>query len=1020
MKYPSKLFTLGLLLSVLLVASCKKDYFDPEGYREMVQASFPVKNVDPTHNWTTMGTAQAKLTLLGDYGESYKLKVYDSSPLSTTVPTLLYTTSMTSGETKEASFTYPMHLKQAYIALFDKDGRRIVRTAPIADGHLEATVGVGSQSQARPMRATQADYQSTYAKTFEQMLNPSVDYIKEYIGEFLNTSTAGWMVNQNYLKRTETVTLAQMQQYGTFTDADLDQDKYQTLNFEVTIPGTQGGEQYFNTTYAVQPGYAPADGTRVTISCEGNAVGTLVYGGTGTPAVADNTQSYNGFAARIARTSYTFIAAKTGTLTLYHVADGQNKRLSIKKDGNYLPTGWYEGSYYQAMQWWNTDIGISVEAGHTYQVFFEDGMQMELYGLKFSYKEMVEGTPQTTRPLADGSHFRVASGTEITRLFHVNAEAGVINDKVIFVEGKVHLKGNTLNGVTIVVASGGEIVLDENTSFSNCGRLLVMQGGTVTGKAGKSLYVNNGMPNYNAGTISTDGELNVNGSDFYNCGTVAVDKLRNTSGGRITNFGQITARCNEIAADAYNCVIVNACYMHYTGDAGIGRLTMLDNSRLDVDGTAEFTQSWNTGFDASTPDKALAYEPAKPNILMNRAVVNVGTAYCNNTVFQGPDNDGEYAIVKMQKVQANNGTDLMQRKNCYFDWDITELYTHGSYRGDTSNDTKYKDIPSEQKAYNPYGYLVDYYRGHLGNFVSEATAPNFITIPEGTCTGAGYNPNGNDGDNKAVEDQPLSLRYCFEDNFPMVGDYDFNDAVMTLVPVVDGNTVTLTVTLDAVGASEQIGAALRIVGLADSDISSFSRTGNFDEDFPTNATKRIINTTEERLPQQMNTTNDVVLNLFSNAHWALGRQTNTVGGVDNSFLNTVERNNDYEHKRNDVSPVTVTYTFVLNDEQKASLFTQEHFDLFIVEEYNGGYWEVHTVPYKTVEVITDYASGLKSSYTDNFPWAICVQGNSFRYPIEWKPITNAYDTPGHSFSEWATNRTQATDWYLYPNAGMVY
>ena len=63
-------------------------------------------------------------------------------------------------------------------------------------------------------------------------------------------------------------------------------------------------------------------------------------------------------------------------------------------------------------------------------------------------------------------------------------------------------------------------------------------------------------------------------------------------GGKITNFGHITCGTNKNAADAYNCEMINGCYWHYTGNAGIGKLTMLKNSRLDVDGKAEFTQSW--------------------------------------------------------------------------------------------------------------------------------------------------------------------------------------------------------------------------------------------------------------------------------------------------------------------------------------------------------------------------------------------------------------------------------------------
>ena len=282
---------------------------------------------------------------------------------------------------------------------------------------------------------------------------------------------------------------------------------------------------------------------------------------------------------------------------------------------------------------------------------------------------------------------------------------------------------------------------------------------------------------------------------------------------------------------------------------------------------------------------------------------------------------------------------------------------------------------------------------------------------------------------KVPEAESFSLRYCFEDNFPEMGDYDLNDAVITVTPDIDGTTtVRLRVSLDAVGATKQIAAALRIKGLSERNVTACTRDGNMDADFPTNASMRIIDTEEAMLPRQIKTSDDVVLLLFNNAHWSLGRTISSVGSVENVFLNTVARDNAYEAKRNDVEPAVVTFTLQLNDASKLSLFTQDNLDVFIVESYNGGYWEVHTVPFKTDEVLAAYYKNIKDKYDDNIPWAICVPGNDFKYPNEWQcigirnggVITGAYQEFGHSFAEWAEDHTKATDWYKYPTEGLVY
>jgi len=351
---------------------------------------------------------------------------------------------------------------------------------------------------------------------------------------------------------------------------------------------------------------------------------------------------------------------------------------------------------------------------------------------------------------SDGKHFRVAADTEITEVFHLNASYGHINEAVIYIEGILHLNGNTLNGPTLVVASGGKIILDGNTDMSNAGRIVVMAGGSIEAADGinPAFNVNNGAACYNAGTIDFDGQLNVNGSDTYNKGTITVDVLRNTSGGKFTNFGHITARTNMQAADSYNSTIINGCYMHFTEDAGIGTLTLLDNSRLEVDGRAEFNQATQT--------------------LYNLSEIKAGAIYINSTKFAGPTASSSFAIVKTETVWANQGADLSASGNIYFDWNPES-------EGGLVNHQGVADFNSTVD--NGYTTL-SYIKGLNLNYTTENSST--LIIPKGDCTGMGYNPGGGGG---KIYGDPAVYTYAFEDQ-TLNTDYDMNDVVLKVSYVV--------------------------------------------------------------------------------------------------------------------------------------------------------------------------------------------------------------------------------------------
>ena len=353
--------------------------------------------------------------------------------------------------------------------------------------------------------------------------------------------------------------------------------------------------------------------------------------------------------------------------------------------------------------------------------------------------------------IGDGKHFRVAAGTTITESFNVNGTYGIYNDVVIYVEGTVHLKGNTLNGPTIVVAPGGKVIVDQETSMSNTGRFVILAGGELSGSS--KLYVANGSFCYNAGTIYLTAELNINGTDFYNCGIVKVDALNNQSGGIITNFGKVEARTNNGDSNTYNCTIINGCYMHFKENTGVGTLTLLDNSRLDVDGQASIAGGVYYGQGA---------------VLYDKSMINAGSIYLNGTKFTGPSGNGSYAIVKTSKMLVNQGGDLAAEGNVYFDWDYnTGLYDHNNQRSYNCTED------------NGWTYLSLIKQQNLKYTNSNNSA---LIIPAGDCTGMGNNPSGASS-GSIPKNYPI-YSYAFEDT--RIGDYDMNDVVIKAQETADG------------------------------------------------------------------------------------------------------------------------------------------------------------------------------------------------------------------------------------------
>ena len=174
-------------------------------------------------------------------------------------------------------------------------------------------------------------------------------------------------------------------------------------------------------------------------------------------------------------------------------------------------------------------------------------------------------------------------------------------------------------------------------------------------------------------------------------------------------------------------------------------------------------------------------------------------------------------------------------------------------------------------------------------------------------------------------------------------------------------------------------------------------------------------------------TQEMVIPLFNDAHYAINGGVKENGDTKRRFYNTIVNPNEKGENFAAADLPENTYAIYFKDPNAFNNFKIEDVDLFIIEEFNGTCYEVHTYPYKQDEVTRKWHNG-STAYSDNYPWGLAVPSD-FRYPIEWTPIGTcpinnvvggAYPLKGHSFSEWAKDHTKATDWYEYPMPDLVY
>ena len=279
-------------------------------------------------------------------------------------------------------------------------------------------------------------------------------------------------------------------------------------------------------------------------------------------------------------------------------------------------------------------------------------------------------------------------------------------------------------------------------------------------------------------------------------------------------------------------------------------------------------------------------------------------------------------------------------------------------------------------------------------------------------------------------DVPQTYTFCFEENFPQPGDYDFNDVVMgvTLNKSMENGVRYLTVGIEvrAVGSGSRLAAAMRLADVSAKDVvgTTYERAGAKHYFFTQYGDQDMLpkfGDSNEFLT--MHNSTDLVIPVFNDAHYFISGGVTMAALPERNFYNTVTDEEDLRGKA--VTAKSQTFKFAVNDATLFNNLSVSDIDLFILEEYNAGVFEVHTIPYKTAEVIDEWAavnSDGSSPYGSNYPWALLIPGE-FKYPIEGLSIGkakgNVIGGAYLGFSSWAQNRNSNKNWYNKPQDSEV-
>ena len=293
---------------------------------------------------------------------------------------------------------------------------------------------------------------------------------------------------------------------------------------------------------------------------------------------------------------------------------------------------------------------------------------------------------------------------------------------------------------------------------------------------------------------------------------------------------------------------------------------------------------------------------------------------------------------------------------------------------------------------------------------------------------------------KSLDKQPSLLyhAYCYEGEMPEPGDYDYNEVVLHLALERTGEKeMRFHVKLAAVGANFPLSGLIRLPEISMDDIDSLYSVGGNSFN---------VNMAGDEIKQQNSYVEDddllgkllvsgrggePIINLFADAHWAIGEvKNNDYGQFDRKQYNVSYGSSSTTAE---LLPREIVYVLKVKNSQTLNNLTLEDTDPFVMKLYGNVRREIHTYPYRKVDALYEN----KYIEIQNLPWALVIPSGSFWHPLHGQNIGfrmrkdynegieilfGAYSKKGHAFGEWSVDRNNAIDWYLndYATKSQVY
>lgn len=588
-------------------------------------------------------------------------------------------------------------------------------------------------------------------------------------------------------------------------------------------------------------------------------------------------------------------------------------------------------------------------------------------------------------PLQSNSSYKITSDYKGTFNFPGN-NSGEMTTK-IYVTAKWEIPNNFTfqNGIEIIVMNNGEIdSSDADMSFVNNSILTIMDGGTVRAA---NITFSNGRPAglRNWGTLAVEEKLTLSdGASLYNQGTITSDAIDIRSNSRIINDNkiEIDGTLNlpsdfslenngeiygeQIIANS-NAVITNTNIMIFEtmsfANTTINNSCSMEASQSFYENGATF--NFNKGY-LKAPN--MKFVNGTVNLSKGSMLETTGTNTIGGTIFKGTGEN--ISMIKSSKTTIDGGA-----------------FTYDGYLAIECDE----HIEKEKWWDN---FIVK-----NGAYITKTGGSSAVIE---VCTGT--KNEGNKGETPQDPETPTvndnqKYAYLFEDQWPIYGDYDMNDAVMIIrerkISLNKQNKVKefkMEIDFAAVGATNKISAAVMFDEIT---VSEFNTNVIFEKNAPTS-----FNLSNKNIE---NGQDNVVIPLADNIH-------NILGSNRYVPINTIA---SYDGNKKDVPNVIFTIKFE-NPTLPQEAFNINKMNVFIIvgENNSNKRKEIHIAGFKPTQMAdismfgnnNDGSSISGKKYyisKDNLAWGIMVPTN-FKWPLEYANIKNTYP----QFTQWVTSGGQ--------------